>query len=147
MRIGFFNEGRGDSFIMHQLAESMVNNGYAKWILNPLSYFGLYPLSYPTAYPALLASTISLLGLDGYYGVLFLNLFFTVFLAAIVFMFARCFGKNDDSLAIVACVENKLYESTPILIIPAATTVKIPVMAIVTTSSIKVIPFEFFILI
>jgi succinate dehydrogenase hydrophobic anchor subunit len=38
------------------LAGSIVSDGHAEWILNPLSYFGWYPLSYPSAGPFLLAT-------------------------------------------------------------------------------------------
>ncbi len=44
-----------DSFFIHTLATNIANDGYAEWILNPLSYFGLYPLSYPSASPFLIA--------------------------------------------------------------------------------------------
>ena len=35
-----------DSFQIHAWASSISANGYAKWILHPLSFFGLYPFSY-----------------------------------------------------------------------------------------------------
>jgi hypothetical protein len=35
-----------DSFMMHAWASSLSATGYAKWILHPLSFFGLYPFSY-----------------------------------------------------------------------------------------------------
>ena len=37
-----------DSFHMHARANFISTTGYADWILNPLSFFGLYPLSYPS---------------------------------------------------------------------------------------------------
>ena len=37
-----------DSFQVHAWASSISANGYAKWILHPLSFFGLYPFSYPS---------------------------------------------------------------------------------------------------
>jgi hypothetical protein len=46
-----------DSFFIHALSGTIVADGHAKWILNPLSLFGWYPLSYPSAGPFLLAST------------------------------------------------------------------------------------------
>ena len=45
-----------DSFFIHALTGSIVSNGHAKWTLSPASYFGWYPLSYPSAGPFLLAS-------------------------------------------------------------------------------------------
>jgi hypothetical protein len=51
-----------DSFFVHVLAQSIVADGHAEWIVSPFSYFGWYPLSYPSAGPFLLASTTALTG-------------------------------------------------------------------------------------
>jgi hypothetical protein len=37
-----------DSFVLSGLSSSLTTQGYAQWVLNPLSYFGMYPLSYPS---------------------------------------------------------------------------------------------------
>src|SRR5438132_681216 len=37
-----------DGFVFHGMTLSLVEEGYAIWILQPLSYFGLYPLSHPS---------------------------------------------------------------------------------------------------
>ena len=37
-----------DGFVYHGMTVSIIQNGYAEWILNPFSYFGLYPLSHPS---------------------------------------------------------------------------------------------------
>ena len=37
-----------DSFHTHTYANYISTTGYADWILSPLSFFGLYPLSYPS---------------------------------------------------------------------------------------------------
>src|SRR6266511_3525862 len=42
------HEAGFDGFIFHGMTRSLVDNGYASWILNPLSYLGLYPLSQPS---------------------------------------------------------------------------------------------------
>ncbi len=42
------HEAGYDGFIFHGMTRSLVNDGYASWILNPLSYLGLYPLSQPS---------------------------------------------------------------------------------------------------
>ena len=36
-----------DGFIFHGMIRFLVSDGYARWIIHPLSYFGLYPLSHP----------------------------------------------------------------------------------------------------
>src|SRR6267143_3285758 len=37
-----------DGFIYHGMTLSLVQLGYAKWIIHPFSYIGLYPLSHPS---------------------------------------------------------------------------------------------------
>src|SRR2546427_3974847 len=46
-----------DTTFIHTLAIGVVQEGRGAWILHPLSYFGLYALSYPSAIPLTLAST------------------------------------------------------------------------------------------
>jgi len=36
-----------DGFVFHGMIRFLVADGYATWIIHPLSYFGLYPLSHP----------------------------------------------------------------------------------------------------
>ena len=38
-----------DAYLFSVLASSIVDQGYVAWIVHPLSPFGLYPLSYPSA--------------------------------------------------------------------------------------------------
>lgn len=56
----FPHETGVDSFFVHSLSGAILSDGYAGWILNPFSYFGWYPLSYPSAGPFLLSSTSAL---------------------------------------------------------------------------------------
>ena len=44
-----------DSFLMHMMANSLSEFGYAKWFLHPLSIFGLYPASYTSTMQFLLS--------------------------------------------------------------------------------------------
>ena len=53
-----------DSFFIHGLANSISASGYAEWILHPLSFFGLYPLSYPSAVPTILSIVSQASSLD-----------------------------------------------------------------------------------
>ena len=64
-----------DSFVIYGLANSISTNGYAKWIIHPLSIFGLYPHSYPGAVPYLISSMSQSMGL---------SMEITIFLFAIV---------------------------------------------------------------
>lgn len=45
------HETGNDSFAYHALANSISSFGHAKWLLHPLSVFGLYPYSYASAVP------------------------------------------------------------------------------------------------
>lgn len=54
--LGDQHEFGSDTSYIHSLANSLVVNGSAAWILSPLSYFGLYALSYPSGGPFLSAS-------------------------------------------------------------------------------------------
>ena len=49
----YIHENGFDAFLIHNLADSISYYGYAKWVLNPLSYFGMYAFSYPSAMPFL----------------------------------------------------------------------------------------------
>ena len=59
-----------DSTYIWGLANSISTFGYAEWILHPLSFFGLYPLSYPSTVPAILSIVSQALGLDIEYVIL-----------------------------------------------------------------------------
>jgi len=61
--LGNHEEG-SDSFLIHGLANTITNFGYAKWIIHPLSYFGLTPLSYPCAVPYLISGISQVTGTD-----------------------------------------------------------------------------------
>lgn len=52
-----------DGFIFHGMTLSLVDRGTAGWILSPLSYFGLYPLSQPSGSIFSLASISLLAGM------------------------------------------------------------------------------------
>ena len=59
-----------DSFVMHGMANFISANGYAKWIMHPLSFFGLYPLSYPSGGIFYLSSISQCTGIDTEYSIL-----------------------------------------------------------------------------
>lgn len=50
-----------DSFVFHGLTQTLIDFGHARWILTPLSYFGLYPLSHPSG-PLFLLGSVSVMG-------------------------------------------------------------------------------------
>ena len=49
------HEMGSDTTFIHSMANSIIRDGNAIWILHPSSYFGLYALSYPSALPFILA--------------------------------------------------------------------------------------------
>lgn len=53
-----------DSFEMHIMTNSLSEYGYAKWILNPLSFIGLYPASYASAMQFLISGISQSMGMD-----------------------------------------------------------------------------------
>jgi len=58
-----YHELGADTSFIHTLASGIIETGHAAWIVHPLSYFGLYALSYPSAIPFTLASTSTVTGL------------------------------------------------------------------------------------
>lgn len=53
-----------DSFGIHILANSVSEFGYGKWIINPLSIFGLTPLSYASSVPFLISGIFQVAGIN-----------------------------------------------------------------------------------
>jgi hypothetical protein len=80
-----------DSYFVHYLSQSVVDNGRAKWIFNPLSYLGYYPFSYPSGVPFLLAELSSLTGLSIEASVLLADILTATLFTLAVFVLGRCF--------------------------------------------------------
>ena len=68
-----------DSFDTHAWASSISANGYAKWILHPLSFFGLYPFSYPSGPPFFLSEISQCTGMEMEYTILVITTFLGIF--------------------------------------------------------------------
>ena len=64
MRTHFQHQFHFDSFVIMNKAMSIIKFGYAEWVLEPLSLFGYYPLSYPSGFMYFLASFSLVTGLD-----------------------------------------------------------------------------------
>lgn len=84
-----------DSFFIHNLSTIIVKDGQAEWILSPLSVFGWYPLSYPSAGPFFIAALSDTGGLSVELGILILSLLFGALGVPMAFAMAREF-KDDD---------------------------------------------------
>lgn len=80
-----------DSYFIHLLSQSIVDNGFAKWTFHPLSYLGYYPVSYPSGVPFLMAEVSSLTGLNMEASVLLVDCILAIVFAFGVFGLARQF--------------------------------------------------------
>jgi hypothetical protein len=89
-----------DSFVMHILSNSIIENHFGKWILHPLSYIGLYPLSYPSAYPFLAAGTSLTSGLQVEASILIISVVLGLIGVFSTYFLAREI-KNDDLFCFV----------------------------------------------
>lgn len=93
-----------DSFVLHDLATSLIQGGYARWILNPLSYFGLYPLSEPGG-SMFIVSAIALNGAAGVEeSILILNWLVSIMGALGAFILAREFSKSPVFTLLVSFI-------------------------------------------
>lgn len=83
-----------DSYFNHGLAQSISSNGYAYWILNPLSFFGLYPYSYPSANAFLIAGISELTIFDIEYSILFEDIIFSLIAVFVSWCIAKTLFNN-----------------------------------------------------
>ena len=84
-----------DSFFIHNLAPAITEHGRAAWILNPLGYFGWYPLSYPGSGPFLISGLTQVAGVTGEGSILALSLLYGVLGPLVAFLMARAFRQDD----------------------------------------------------
>ena len=85
-----------DSYFIHALSESIVDNSYAKWTFNPLSYFGYYPISYPSGVPFLLSETSMLTGMSIESSILLTNMILATLFCLVIFALARHFIRRPE---------------------------------------------------
>lgn len=91
-----------DSYTFHIFAKSIVDNGYAKWTFNPLSYLGYYPIAYPSGSPFLLAELSEATGLNIESSILLLNLLFAVLFCLGAFLLALQFIRRPEYALLAA---------------------------------------------
>lgn len=87
-----------DGFFIHSLANSISTFGFAKWIIHPLSFFGLYPLSYASAEPFILSGFSQVTGVSIEYIILFLGMFLGIFGMLSAYILAKKI-RDDDLFA------------------------------------------------
>jgi MFS family permease len=85
-----------DSYAMHYLAKSIVDNDQALWTFHPLSYVGLYPLSYPSGTPFLLAEIGDMTGVSIELSVLWMDFALATIFCLGAFVLARQFLKRSE---------------------------------------------------
>jgi len=87
-----------DSFFIHNLATTISTYGYAGWVIHPISFTGLYPLSYASASPFFLSGMSQITDISIEYIILFFSILLGIFSVFFTFMFAKEV-KNDDLFA------------------------------------------------
>jgi len=91
-----------DTFFTLDLAKALTEDGSAGWVLSPMSYFGLYPLSYPGGTPFLYAELKLLSDFNWNAMPIVFNIIFPVLLVLAGFILFRSFRIRDDLAAILA---------------------------------------------
>lgn len=91
-----------DSFFIHGLANSISMFGSAKWILHPFSFFGWYPLSYPSGVPFILSGLSQSTGIDIEHIILIFAIFTGVISIFTSYIMALEIKNNDLFALIVA---------------------------------------------
>jgi len=91
-----------DTYFTLDLGRGLAEEGRAAWILSPLSYFGLYPLSYPSGTPFVFAEFHLLTGVDWNAVALVFSILFTLLFILGGFMLFRAFRLRDDLSALLA---------------------------------------------
>jgi hypothetical protein len=100
--LGITHEVGADTTFIDSLADSLSREGHAKWILNPMSFFGLYALSYPSAAPFLISAISEMAGMSVELTILVLGILFGILGSVSSFLVAREIIKDERYAFIVA---------------------------------------------
>ncbi len=92
---------QADSYFIHRLSQSIVNEGRALWTFNSLSYIGYYPFSYPSGTPFFIADLALLTGLSVETTILVSGVLFGMMFCLAAFCIAREF-LSDSRFILVA---------------------------------------------
>lgn len=87
---------QADSYYIHLLSQSIVDDNYAIWTVTPLSLFGYYPMSYPSGVPFALAEISILTGCSVECSILFLDVFVAALFSLTVFCLGREFIRRNE---------------------------------------------------
>lgn len=84
-----------DSFFILDLANSISISGYSKLILHPMSFFGVYPLSYGSMFLFLISGLSQSLDISGEYTILIIDIILSIFGLLSIFLIAKEIQNND----------------------------------------------------
>ena len=101
-----------DTYCIMTLANSISSAGYMEWFVHPLSAFGLYPLSYPTAGPLVISIVSQTLGINTEQAVLLTSTFYGVFGCLAIYILSKTITKND----FVSFITALLFSTSPLFL-------------------------------
>jgi hypothetical protein len=105
----FSHEVGIDSFLWHGMTTSLLGNGRALWVLSPLSYLGLYPLSQPAGAIFLVGGVASVGGIEVEGAIVIVDLIVAIIGGLGGYVLAREFS-NSVVFAILMAL---LFSTTP----------------------------------
>jgi len=93
-----------DSFVWHGMVTSLTRTHLALWILNPLSYFGLYPLSQPSGSVFFLGGLTEVAGIPVEASIIVADIGIALVGALGGFLLAREFSRRDGFALLLSVV-------------------------------------------
>jgi len=100
MRVQFIHPHHPDHYTWGQYAYSLIETGYAPWVLHPASLFGYYPLSIPSGFEFFFAFLSNITGVDVAILFYFFSMFLGIFGAYLLFVLMRRWTTFDVSLIV-----------------------------------------------
>lgn len=101
-----------DTFYVHALSTSISKFGVAGWTINPLSFFGLYPFSYPSAQPFILSGMSQSLDISLEHAILLMSICLGILGALSFYTLANEIFNSE----VCAIVSSFLYSIAPIFL-------------------------------
>ena len=101
-----------DSFFIHWMAQSIMEEGTALWLVHPASVFGLYPYSYPSFVPFLLSTFSNIMELS----IETITLMTSISFGVIGVLFSYLLGKEFSGNELVAYLTAFCFSLSPIFI-------------------------------
>jgi len=89
------NEIGNDSFVVHMLANSISEFGYAKWVLHPNSFFGMYAYSEVSAVPFFLSGICQGTGIEMRWVIFLYCILLGIFSIFTAYLMAGAIMDND----------------------------------------------------